>query len=162
MLLPLTFLSSALMQQDLAPGWIGTVAKFNPVNWAVEAGRSAAMEQIDWGLVAGRLGLLFALVVLAAVFATRAFGTYQRSLYRRGPCSWASTTAWTRSRRPSFCSRWRTCVFDRRERDHQLLGDLAVGEAAADEPRTSSSRGRQLPRKPGLRERPTAGARRSG
>ena len=62
-LLPLTFLSSALMQQDLAPDWIGTVAKFNPVNWAVEAGRSAAMEQIDWGLVASRLGLLFALIM---------------------------------------------------------------------------------------------------
>ena len=79
-LLPLTFLSSALMQDSLAPDWIGTVAKFNPVNWAVEAGRSAAMEQIDWGLVAGRVGLLAALVVLASVFATRAFGTYQRSL----------------------------------------------------------------------------------
>ena len=79
-LLPLTFLSSALMQQSLAPDWIGTVAKFNPVNWAVVAGRSAAMEKIDWGLVAGRIGLLFALVVLAAAFATRAFGTYQRSL----------------------------------------------------------------------------------
>jgi ABC-2 type transport system permease protein len=79
-LLPLTFLSSALMQQSLAPGWIGTVAKFNPVNWAVEAGRSAAMEQIDWGLVVSRVGLLAALVVLAATFATRAFGTYQRSL----------------------------------------------------------------------------------
>ena len=79
-LLPLTFLSSALMQQSLAPGWIGTVAKFNPVNWAVEAGRSAAMEQIDWGLVVSRIGLLAALVVLSAAFATRAFGTYQRSL----------------------------------------------------------------------------------
>ena len=79
-LLPLTFLSSALMQQSLAPDWIGTVAKFNPVNWAVVAGRSAAMEKIDWGLVAGRVGLLFALVVLASVFATRAFGSYQRSL----------------------------------------------------------------------------------
>jgi ABC-2 type transport system permease protein len=79
-LLPLTFLSSALMQDSLAPGWIGTVAQFNPVNWAVEAGRSAAMEQIDWGLVAGRLGLLFALVVASATFATRAFGAYQRSL----------------------------------------------------------------------------------
>jgi ABC-2 type transport system permease protein len=78
--LPLTFLSSALMQQSLAPDWIGTVAKFNPVNWAVVAGRSAAMEKIDWGLVAGRLGLLAALVVLAAAFATRAFGTYQKSL----------------------------------------------------------------------------------
>jgi ABC-2 type transport system permease protein len=79
-LLPLTFLSSALMQQSLVPGWIETVARFNPVNWAVEAGRSAAMEKIDWGLVASRIGLLAALVVVCAWFATRAFGSYQRSL----------------------------------------------------------------------------------
>jgi ABC-2 type transport system permease protein len=79
-LLPLTFLSSALMQQSLVPGWIGTVARFNPVNWAVEAGRSAAMSDIDWGLVASRVGLLAALTVLCAWFATRAFGAYQRSL----------------------------------------------------------------------------------
>jgi ABC-2 type transport system permease protein len=80
LLLPLTFLSSALMQPSLAPHWIQTVAKFNPVNWAAEAGRSATLEKIDWGLVAGRVGLLTALVVVAAVFATRAFGAYQRSL----------------------------------------------------------------------------------
>jgi ABC-2 type transport system permease protein len=79
-LLPLTFLSSALMQQDLVPSWIRTVGDFNPVNWAVEAGRSAAMGDLDWGVVASRIGLLFALVVVAATFATRAFGTYQRSL----------------------------------------------------------------------------------
>jgi ABC-2 type transport system permease protein len=79
-LLPLTFLSSALMQQDLVPGWIRTVGDFNPVNWAVEAGRSAAMGDLDWGLVAGRVGLLLALVVVSATFATRAFRTYQRSL----------------------------------------------------------------------------------
>ena len=79
-LLPLTFLSSALMQQDLVPAWIRTVGDFNPVNWAVEAGRSAAMGDLDWGLVAGRVGLLLVLVVVSATFATRAFGTYQRSL----------------------------------------------------------------------------------
>jgi ABC-2 type transport system permease protein len=79
-LLPLTFLSSALMQISLVPGWIGTVAKFNPVNWAAEAARSAAMGTLDWGLVASRVGLLTALVVLSAWFATRAFGVYQRSL----------------------------------------------------------------------------------
>ena len=79
-LLPLTFLSSALMQQSLVPGWIRTVSKLNPVNWAVEAGRSAAMQKTDWGLVASRVGLLVALVVLCAAFATRAFATYQRSL----------------------------------------------------------------------------------
>jgi ABC-2 type transport system permease protein len=78
--LPLTFLSSALMQQSLVPAWIRTVSKFNPVNWAAEAGRSAAMEKIDWGLVGSRFGLLAALALLCAVFATRAFGAYQRSL----------------------------------------------------------------------------------
>jgi ABC-2 type transport system permease protein len=79
-ILPLTFLSSALMQQSLEPSWIRTVAKFNPVNWAVEAGRSAAMQTINWGLIGSRFGLLAALAALCAVFATRAFASYQRSL----------------------------------------------------------------------------------
>jgi ABC-2 type transport system permease protein len=79
-ILPLTFLSTALMQQSLVPDWIRTVAKFNPVNWAVEAGRSVAMQHVDWGLVGTRFGLLAALAVLCAGFATWAFGSYQRSL----------------------------------------------------------------------------------
>ena len=79
-LLPLTFLSTALMEQDLVPGWIRSVAVVNPVNWAVEAGRSAAMQQTDWGLVASRIGLLAALALACAAFATRAFARYQRSL----------------------------------------------------------------------------------
>jgi ABC-2 type transport system permease protein len=79
-LLPLTFLSTALMQQSLVPGWIRTVAKFNPVNWAVQAGRSAAMQHIDWGLVGTRLGMLVALTLVSATLATLAFARYQRSL----------------------------------------------------------------------------------
>jgi ABC-2 type transport system permease protein len=79
-ILPLTFLSTALMQQSLVPAWIRTVARFNPVNWAVEAGRSAAMQHIDWGLVASRIGLLLALTLFSATLATRAFVHYQRSL----------------------------------------------------------------------------------
>jgi ABC-2 type transport system permease protein len=79
-LLPLTFLSSALMQQSLVPAWIRTVAKFNPVNWAAEAGRSAAMQKTDWGLVGSRIGLLVVLALACAMFATRAFARYQRSL----------------------------------------------------------------------------------
>jgi ABC-2 type transport system permease protein len=50
------------------------------VNWAIEAGRSAAMEKVDWSLVASRFGLLTALAVICAAFATRAFAIYQRSL----------------------------------------------------------------------------------
>lgn len=79
-LLPLTFLSTALMQPSLVPHWIRDVAKFNPVNWAVVAARSAAMQKTDWGVVATRFGLLLALAVIAAWFATRAFRTYQRSV----------------------------------------------------------------------------------
>jgi ABC-2 type transport system permease protein len=78
--LPLTFLSAALMQRSLVPGWVRTVSKFNPVNWAVEAARSAAMQKIDWGLVGSRIGLLVALAVVSAAFAARAFTKYQRSL----------------------------------------------------------------------------------
>jgi ABC-2 type transport system permease protein len=80
LLLPLTFLSGAFMQLSLAPGWIQTVAKFNPVNWAVEAGRSAAMQSADWGLILSRTALLLAFVAVCVLFATRAFRTYQRSV----------------------------------------------------------------------------------
>ena len=66
--LPLTFLSVALMQRNLLPGWIRTSAKFNPVNWAVEAARAAAMQRTDWGLVAGRIGLLLGLLLVSALF----------------------------------------------------------------------------------------------
>lgn len=78
--LPLTFLSTGMMQKSLLPGWIQSVAKYNPVNWAVEAARSAAMQKTDWGLVASRAGLLVALAIVAAFLASRAFARYQRSL----------------------------------------------------------------------------------
>lgn len=78
--LPLTFLSTGMMQKSLMPGWMADVAKYNPVNWAVEAGRSAAMERTDWGLVGERVGLLVALTLVAALIASRTFARYQRSL----------------------------------------------------------------------------------
>jgi ABC-2 type transport system permease protein len=78
--LPLVFLSSALMQQSLLPGWIRWFARFNPVDWAAEAGRSATQASADWGLIATRAGFLVLLLVASATFATRAFTSYQRSI----------------------------------------------------------------------------------
>jgi ABC-2 type transport system permease protein len=78
--LPLTFLSSTFMQQDLVPGWIATVGRFNPVNWAVEAGRAAVSQNTDWSLVGSRIGLLAALVLASGALATKAFSAYQRSI----------------------------------------------------------------------------------
>jgi ABC-2 type transport system permease protein len=78
--LPLTFLSGAFMQEGLQPKWMQTVADFNPVNWAIEAGRSIAMGPTDWTLAATRTGFLIAFLVACGIFATRSFRTYQRSL----------------------------------------------------------------------------------
>jgi ABC-2 type transport system permease protein len=78
--LPLTFLSSAFMKLSLAPEWIQDVARFNPVNWAVDAGREALGPSIDWGLVGSRTAYLAALAIVSAWFATRALKVYQRSV----------------------------------------------------------------------------------
>jgi ABC-2 type transport system permease protein len=78
--LPLIFLSTATMQASLLPHWMQTVAKFNPVNWAVVAARAAAMQKTDWSVVLPRIGLLAVLALLAAVVAQRAFNRYQHSL----------------------------------------------------------------------------------
>ena len=56
--LPLTFLSATFLETNLMPKWIQRVSDFNPVNWAVLAGRSATSTNPDWGLVASRIGFL--------------------------------------------------------------------------------------------------------
>ena len=78
--LPLQFLSSAIMDTRLPPGWVATVARYNPVDWAVVSAREALSADTDWGAVWSRLGLLTALAAVMAWLATRAFGAYQRSL----------------------------------------------------------------------------------
>jgi len=78
--LPLQFLSSALLATTLSAGWVADVARFNPVDWAVVASREALSTGTDWAAVWSRLGLLAALALVMAWLATRAFRTYQRSL----------------------------------------------------------------------------------
>jgi ABC-2 type transport system permease protein len=79
-ILPLQFLSSALMDTRLSADWVQTVARYNPVDWAVVASRESLEAGTDWGVVWPRLGLLAALAAVMAALATRAFGSYQRSL----------------------------------------------------------------------------------
>lgn len=80
LVLPLTFLSAAFMPLALAPDWIATLASYNPVNWAVEAGREALMADADWSIVATRLAALLIVALLSLAMATRAFRSYQRSV----------------------------------------------------------------------------------
>jgi ABC-2 type transport system permease protein len=79
-LLPMTFLSSVFMAQALMPQWMQVVAKYNPVNWAVQAGRAALVTDPDWGIVLSRMGYLAVFTVVCTWLATRAFRVYQRSI----------------------------------------------------------------------------------
>ena len=77
--LPATFLSTAMMPADLMPDWVQSVARWNPMTWAVELGRGGLTgtypEFAGWQ-AAG----LAALAVLAFVWAVRAIRAYQRSV----------------------------------------------------------------------------------
>jgi len=79
-LLPLTFLSSVFMAPNLMPGWIQAISRFNPVEWAVQAARSALNVHPNWGVVLPRFGLLLSLSMITGWLATRAFRAYQRSM----------------------------------------------------------------------------------
>ncbi len=80
LVLPLCFVSSVFLPQALMPGWIQTVARFNPVDWAVEAGRQSIVATPDWSIVMTRLGGLAALALLFGYVAVRSFRAYQRSV----------------------------------------------------------------------------------
>jgi ABC-2 type transport system permease protein len=77
--LPLQFLSSAVMDTRLSPAWVRHVARYNPVDWAVVASRQALQADPAWGAVWPRLGLLVGLAAVMAWLATRAFRSYQRA-----------------------------------------------------------------------------------
>jgi ABC-2 type transport system permease protein len=80
LLLPMTFLASVFMARDLMPGWIQGVARFNPVDWAAQAGREAVSADVGWSLVFSHGAYLVAFALVSAWIATRGFRAYQRSV----------------------------------------------------------------------------------
>jgi ABC-2 type transport system permease protein len=80
LLLPLTFVSTTFMNEDLMPDWMRTLTNYNPVNWAVEAARAALAENPDWGDVVTPGAALLVLAVLTVWLSTRTFRTYQKSV----------------------------------------------------------------------------------
>jgi ABC-2 type transport system permease protein len=78
--LPLTFLSSIMMDPKLAPHWVEVAARFNPVDWAVVVSRQALSDHPDWGVVGERGLYLVAFTLVVGWLSTRAFRTYQRSV----------------------------------------------------------------------------------
>jgi ABC-2 type transport system permease protein len=80
LVLPLTFLSATFLPVSLMPGWMQGVARFNPVNWAVEVGGQTLRSGIDWSLVGVHLAELLVLMLVCAWLSIRAFRAYQRSV----------------------------------------------------------------------------------
>ncbi|THA67560.1 ABC transporter permease [Streptomyces sp. A0958] len=80
LLLPLTFLSTSFMAPGQMPGWMRHIADFNPVNWAMVAGRSALTSDPDRTLVLTRGGALLLLALAAVALSTRTFRSYQKSV----------------------------------------------------------------------------------
>ncbi len=79
-LLPLLFLSSAFLQQNLAPRWIQDIATYNPANWAIQAGRTSLMTGPGSSGVLSHMLYLLVFAVVCTWLATRAFRSYQRSV----------------------------------------------------------------------------------
>jgi len=77
--LPATFISSSFMHRELMPGWMRTAAKFNPMEWAVEAGRASLSETPAWGPVFAHLAALAAFALACGLVSVRAFRAYQRA-----------------------------------------------------------------------------------
>ncbi|MCP2328685.1 ABC-2 type transport system permease protein [Hamadaea flava] len=80
LLLPLTFLSTAFMAAALMPGWIRHAAAANPVNWAVEIGRTALSASPDWAATARFGGGLLLLALALVALSIRSFRGYQKSI----------------------------------------------------------------------------------
>ncbi len=78
--LPLIFISSALIAEDLMPEWMQWAARFNPVEWGIVASREVMMPGTDWDRVALYSALLAAVTAVTAAFGTWAFRAYRRTL----------------------------------------------------------------------------------
>ncbi|TDU02860.1 ABC-2 type transport system permease protein [Streptomyces sp. 846.5] len=80
LLLPLTFLSSAFMPPALMPHWMQVVARFNPVNWALECSRAAMSAHPDRWSVLSHGGWTLLLAAFAVWLSLRTFRSYQKSV----------------------------------------------------------------------------------
>ena len=78
LVLPLTFLSSAFLQENLVTPWIRDIARYNPVDWAVKAGRDVIGTHVAWGTVGSYVGFLVLTVAVCGWLSTRAFGAFLR------------------------------------------------------------------------------------
>jgi ABC-2 type transport system permease protein len=79
-MLPLMFLSSAFIPTQLMPGWMQAIAARNPLNWAVQIGRSAVSAHPDWAAIGVRCAGLLVLAVACVAVSVVTFRSYQKNV----------------------------------------------------------------------------------
>ncbi|HTI70268.1 MAG TPA: ABC transporter permease [Candidatus Limnocylindria bacterium] len=79
LLLPLVMLSPTFMAPTLMPSWMQTLAKFNPVGWAVTSARAGLAGQVHLHTVAWPLARLLLFAALALWASRQALKRYQRT-----------------------------------------------------------------------------------
>ena len=70
---PMMLLAGILLPMSLAPHWLKTVSKFNPLSYAVDASRAMANGNLGASEVWIGLGVMAAACVVTAVWAARSF-----------------------------------------------------------------------------------------
>ncbi|GAF13473.1 ABC-type drug export system, membrane protein [Bacillus sp. JCM 19045] len=78
--MPVLFLSSLFMPLDLVPNWIGSIAQFNPIHWAITGSRDALMNAGNSTFIAQQIFLLVLFMVTSFCLALLAFRSYQRKM----------------------------------------------------------------------------------
>jgi ABC-2 type transport system permease protein len=75
---PVLLLSGILLPLAFAPGWLATVAKWNPFSWAVDGARALFAGDLGNAKVWQSLVIIAVLTVLSVIWAARKFATSVR------------------------------------------------------------------------------------
>ena len=78
-MLPMIYLSSAIMSKALMPNWIRQISRFNPVDWATTIARNG-FEGKEWGAVGLHMAALACFTLLFSTLATLAFRRYRATM----------------------------------------------------------------------------------
>lgn len=71
--MPLMFASNALFPVDMMPGWLATIAKLNPVTYAVGPIRELTIHGWNWDKILPGAGVILGLAIASMLISQAVF-----------------------------------------------------------------------------------------
>lgn len=71
--MPMMFASNAMFPAKAMPTWLQTIARWNPLSYAVEPVRTLTTEGLRWAGISGGFAAMFVFVIVMSVVAARQF-----------------------------------------------------------------------------------------